>query len=38
MLGLFSLEETVIGGAHIPDPQVAITTKATTTMYLFREI
>ena len=38
MLGLFSLEETVIGGAHIPDPQVAITTKTTTTMYLFKEI
>ena len=37
MLGLFSLEETVIGGAHIPDPQVAITTK-TTTMYFFKEI
>ena len=24
---LFSLKETVIGGAHISDPQVAITTK-----------
>ena len=29
---------TVIGGAHISDPQVAITTKTTTTMYLLKEI
>ena len=35
---LFSLKETVIGGAHISDPQVAITTKTTTTMYLLKEI
>ena len=35
---LFSLKETVIGGDHISDPQVAITTKTTTTMYLLKEI